>query len=104
MAHIDSVNSCHSVLQKTVGKSARGCSDINRDVVGYIQPEMIQRVLQLKAAATDVLLFGTQRKIVARFDSIAGFVGELAVYPDLSCHDSALGLLAAFAQATVNQR
>ena len=54
VADIDRVDAFCAALQKAVGESTRGCSDIEADEAVRIQAECVERAFEFDAAATDV--------------------------------------------------
>ena len=65
---------------------------------------MLERVFEFVPTATDEFFWRGEAELIGVLDGVAGFASGLAVDENLRGHDSALGLLTAFTDSSVNQR
>src|SRR5262245_57859663 len=92
------------MLEEAVSETAGGGAQVHGGLFGDGEAEVLEGVFEFAAAAADIAFGGDQDELVLSTDGIAGFTGEAIIDADLSGEDGALGLLAAFAQAALDQR
>ena len=73
-------HSCRAPLEEYVGESASRCADVERIAAGHDDPECVERVGQLQAAASDVWMVGSdQRDVRARPSTLCARLRHHAV-------------------------
>jgi hypothetical protein len=104
VASIYSKDSGGAVLQHTVGEAAGGGADIDAGEAGEVDGPVGEGVLQLEAAAADVLEVGAEETDdCVGGDGGAGLVDALLVDKDTACEDEGLSALAGGGVAVVDE-
>ncbi len=87
MADVDGGDPGGAALQQAVGKATGRCPHVEAVTPAGVDPEPIERVLELRPAAGDVAAAGADDQVRLRFDELGGLDREGAVppHPHLSC-------------------
>ena len=104
VSHIHSIDLDGTVLQHTVGKAARGRTDVHTDFAARGQREALHRLFQLESAPADV-----SDVVAANLDlgiflyHLTSLVHLLLVDKDDTGHDESLGALTALDHTVLHQ-
>jgi hypothetical protein len=95
MTGINGDHASSVALQETIGKTSRGCADIETGFATYIDLPVIQSALEFKAAATHISQVVDQ-KAYGSFgvDKGSGFLNFLFIEQHFACENERLGTLA----------
>lgn len=100
---VDGKNGGSAVLEEAIGETAGGSADIDGAGIAHVEVKMVNGMFEFEPAATDILLGCDAGDEVGGLNGIARFAGGMAVDEDLGGQNGALGLLAGFAKAQLNQ-
>src|SRR5207237_3656934 len=94
MADIDRVNLGRTSLKQTIGESAGGCTDVERDLFRDVDLEMVERAFKFQSAATNKFRdrFHGYRRI--SIDKLRRLRSDPRSDFDFAGHDCALRLFA----------
>ena len=98
-AHVDRDNGRGTTLEQAIGEAARGAAHIEASKIRRINPERVERTLELKAAAPNVRNASLHVQRQARGHLKARRSQALAATRDQAGHKSAKGIRAIGADA-----
>lgn len=103
LAHINCMDLGYASLQQAIREAPGRSANVQGGDAFDFELEALESVFELVTAPADVFFRSNQPELIAGFDRVAGFGGEVVVDPDLAGHDGAFGFFAAFAQAAIHQ-
>ena len=105
MPHIDRVDPFCAAGQQHIGEAPRGCADIYSHRAGYIDPELLQRVVKLQPAPADPgMILSAQLQWGVRSDIVTSLVDPLLAGKHQPGQDQRLRAGARIRQAAFHQR
>ena len=104
MADIEGVHAGGSVLQQAIGEAAGGCAEVQADLAGRIDFEMLQRGLQLEAAPANESRAREDFDAAGCGHALAGLLRFAVIDQNLAGHDEGLRFFPGIGQTAVQEQ
>ena len=105
VADVERDHARRAPAEEDVGEAAGRGADVERKTAGHVDPEPVERVRELDAAASDIRMIRLdQRQIRVRINRRAGFGHDFAIHADETSEDQRARAFARRHQAPRDQR